>query len=68
MIKIITGVRRCGKSKLLVLFERYLVKSGVSRELIHKIDLDVLSNAKLLDPMRLHDHVKSILIPGGILV
>lgn len=64
LIKIITGVRRCGKSKLLVLFEQYLLKSGVKESQIHHIDLDILDNAYLLDSMKLYKHVLGLLVPG----
>lgn len=64
LIKIITGVRRCGKSKLLVLFEQYLLESGVKESQIHHIDLDILDNAYLLDSMKLYKHVLGLLVPG----
>ena len=63
LIKIITGVRRCGKSKLLVLFEQYLLEAGVDESQIHHIDLDILDNAYLLDSMKLYKHVLSLLVP-----
>jgi predicted AAA+ superfamily ATPase len=66
MIKIITGVRRCGKSKLLVLFEQYLLESGVDKSQIHKIDLDLLENAELLDPMKLYNHILGLLVPDKL--
>lgn len=66
MIKIITGVRRCGKSKLLVLFGQYLLESGVDKSQIHKIDLDLLENAEFLDPMKLYNRVLSLLVPDKL--
>lgn len=39
-IKIISGVRRCGKSTLLDLFESYLLSSGIGREKIIRLDMD----------------------------
>ena len=41
MIKIITGIRRCGKSFLLfILFKKYLLESGVDNDHIIEIALD----------------------------
>ena len=45
MIKIITGIRRCGKSYLLfTLFKRYLLNSGIDAEHIIEIALDGIEN------------------------
>ncbi len=63
MIKIITGVRRCGKSKILVLFEQHLLAQGVAPAQIHKIDLDILENAEFLDGPKLYQHVLHRLDP-----
>lgn len=51
MIKIITGVRRCGKSFLLFnIFDDYLRKQGVAEDHIIKIDLEDRRNKELRDP------------------
>ena len=48
MIKIITGIRRCGKSFLLfVLFKKYLLESGVDSDHIIEIALDGIENEEL---------------------
>lgn len=48
MIKIITGIRRCGKSFLLfVLFKKYLLESGVDNDHIIEIALDGIENEEL---------------------
>ena len=45
--KIITGIRRCGKSYLLKeIFNKHLIETGVSENQIIIIDLDALKNAK----------------------
>lgn len=50
MIKIITGIRRCGKSFLLfVLFKKYLLESGVDNDHIIEIALDGIENEELRD-------------------
>lgn len=51
MVKVITGVRRCGKSYLLFnLFANWLVSNGVDAEHIVKIDLENRHNMRLRDP------------------
>lgn len=51
MVKIITGIRRAGKSYLLFnIFYRYLLDSGVKPENIIRIDLDSSKNRALCDP------------------
>ena len=40
VIKVISGVRRCGKSTLLDLFESYLLSSGIEKERVVRIDMD----------------------------
>ena len=57
LIKIITGVRRCGKSKLLDLFKSHLLANGTSESQIHKIDLDLLENKWLHEPTALYNHI-----------
>ena len=63
LIKIITGIRRCGKSYLLdPIFCNYLIESGVAKDHIIKLDLDIRENIKYLDPDELNNYVKSKII------
>ncbi|MEG1287974.1 MAG: ATP-binding protein [Bacilli bacterium] len=60
MIKIITGMRRCGKSYLLdPIFKDHLINEGVKEDHIIKIDLDSIENKKLLDGLVLYNYVMS---------
>lgn len=61
MIKIITGIRRCGKSYLLFqLFSSWLREQGVSDNHIIKIDLENRRNKALRDPDALLAHIDSL--------
>ena len=64
IIKVVTGVRRCGKSTLLKQFQQFLLKSGVSREQIIDINFEAVENEHLLDYHALHDYVTQRLISG----
>ncbi len=58
LIKVITGIRRCGKSYLLdPIFKKYLITSGVKENHIIKLDLDLIENHKYRDPMELFNYV-----------
>ncbi len=59
LIKIITGIRRCGKSYLMnELFYEYLLSDGVDESHIIKFALDDPLNAKLLDPVQLSEYIR----------
>ncbi len=63
LVKIISGIRRCGKSYLLnQIFYRYLIKTGINKDHIIMISLDDLENKYLLDPFKLNEYVKSKII------
>ncbi|MGI6091214.1 MAG: ATP-binding protein [Saccharofermentanales bacterium] len=63
MIKIITGIRRSGKSFLLFkLFYGYLLNSGVQDEQIIRISLDDEEHREYCDPIRLHEYILSHLV------
>ena len=63
MIKIITGIRRSGKSFLLFkLFYEYLLSSGIQDEQIIKISLDDEEYREYCDPVRLHKYILSQLV------
>ena len=58
-IKIITGLRRSGKSYLLFnLFRQYLLESGVCENQIAGLALDEIDNAKYRNPFELNKFVK----------
>lgn len=58
MVKIITGMRRCGKSYLLFnLFADHLKKEGIDEQHIIAIDLENIYNERLREPMALLQHV-----------
>ena len=66
MIKVITGVRRCGKSYLLFnLFCEHLKASGVDDEHIIKVDLEDRRNKALCDPDKLLEYIDSRLTDDG---
>ena len=59
LIKIITGIRRSGKSYLLdPIYKNYLLNSGVDNDHIIKIDLDLRINKKFLDPDYLDNYIR----------
>lgn len=63
LIKIITGIRRCGKSYLLdPLFKNYLIESGVRADHIIKLELDKEDNKKYRDSHELNKYIKSQII------
>lgn len=67
LIKIITGIRRCGKSYLLnILFVNYLKSKNVKETHIIKIDLESIENKKYHDPLILYNYVKNIIIDNDI--
>jgi len=58
LIKVVTGVRRCGKSTLFSLYIEQLKKTGVTDEQIISINLEDVDNERLLDYKALHSYVK----------
>ena len=59
MIKIITGIRRCGKSFLLFhIYKRYLTENGVDTNHIIEIALDGIENEELRDPKMCFQYIK----------
>ena len=58
LVKIITGIRRCGKSYLLdPLFKEYLLNSGIDEQHIIKTDLDSIENKELLTGENLFNYI-----------
>ena len=67
LIKIITGIRRCGKSYLLFqLYSTWLKGQGVSEDHIIKIDLENRRNKALRDPDALLAHIDSLVKDDGM--
>lgn len=63
MIKVITGIRRCGKSYLLFeLFKNYLLENNISKDHIIMIDLENRENRKFRNPDIIYDYIKSLII------
>ena len=62
LIKVITGIRRCGKSYLLdPLFKNYLLADGVKEDHIIKLELDRVENEKYRDSRALNEYIRSLI-------
>ena len=62
MIKVITGIRRCGKSYLLFkIFKKYLLEQGVPESHMIEIELDQRKNRKYRDPDVILDYIESMI-------
>jgi predicted AAA+ superfamily ATPase len=67
LIKVITGIRRCGKSYLLfTLFKNHLTESGVADDHIIEIPFDSFENKKYRDPEILYPYVKEQIADDGM--
>ena len=64
VIKVITGIRRCGKSTLLKQFHDLLLDNGVHKEQIQFMNFEDMELESLLEPSALHKHILERLIPG----
>ena len=66
IIKVVSGVRRCGKSKLFDLFQNYLLEQGISREHIISINFEDLAFEDLQEYHALYKYVISRMQPEGM--
>lgn len=63
LIKVVTGIRRCGKSYLLFsLFKSHLSENGVAEDHIIEIPFDSFENKKYRDPEVLYPHIKAQIV------
>lgn len=63
MIKVVTGIRRSGKSYLLdPIYKNYLINNGVQTDHIIKIDLEERKNKKYLNPDVLDEYIRSLIV------
>ena len=64
IIKVITGIRRCGKSTILELFQDYLKENGVTEEQIIAINFENADYEELQDRKKLYNYLKEKLVKG----
>ncbi len=62
-VKVITGIRRCGKSSLLKLMVLHLAECGVSPQQIIEMNFESMEFSQM-DAMSLYKHVKDLVVPG----
>lgn len=66
VIKVVTGIRRCGKSTLLMQYQEYLRSSGIPDDQIVSINFEELEYEELQDYKKLYTYLKERLVPGKI--
>ena len=63
LIKVVTGIRRCGKSTLFELYQEHLVQNGVEQEQIIAFNLEDGDYAEIEDRKALYELVRARLLP-----
>lgn len=63
LIKVVTGIRRCGKSTLFDLYGDYLKEQGVSQQQIIRLNLEDPDNHSIDGYLKLYDFIKEQLVP-----
>ena len=66
LIKVVTGIRRCGKSTLLEIYQNWLLEHGVKKTEIVSINFEDIDYEELLDYKKLYSYLKERLVPGKI--
>lgn len=64
VIKVVTGIRRCGKSTLFIQYQNYLKETSISDEQIISINFEELEFEELLDYKKLYNYIKKRLCVG----
>ena len=64
VIKVVTGIRRCGKSTLLLQFQQWLKENEVTDEQIVSVNFEELEYEELLDYKKLYQYLKERLVSG----
>ncbi len=64
IIKVLTGIRRCGKSTLLEMFGDYLKENGVEEKQIISINFENADYEELQDRKKLYEYIKARLVIG----
>jgi len=62
IIKVITGIRRCGKSTLLNMYQKYLLKNGIDKSQIIFINFEDYEFDELKNPKVLYQYIKNRLL------
>jgi len=62
IIKVVSGIRRCGKSTLLEMYQNYLLEQGVCKEQLIAINFEDIDYEELSDGTRLYAYIKQRLI------
>ena len=57
VIKVVTGIRRCGKSTLLEMYRDYLLENGVGKEQIIEINFENMAFEDITEPRVLYDYI-----------
>lgn len=66
IIKVISGVRRCGKSTLLELYREYLKENGVDEERVIFINFEDIEYEELREYHKLYNYIKERLVPDAM--
>ena len=67
LIKVVTGMRRCGKSYLLFnLFREYLISKGIDKSHIIGFSFDTFENKKFCNPDILYPYLKELIEDDGM--